>query len=67
MDAARSAVESVRQLSQDIGTPQRLRDVGVREEAIPVMAAKARADGRHLVNPRSCTEEDMIALFQVAF
>jgi len=66
-EAARSAVESVRQLSRDTGLPQRLRDAGVRAEVIPVMAAKAMADHCHPFNPRDCTEEDMAALYRAAF
>lgn len=67
MDAARSSVESVRQLSKDIGIPKRLRDAGVREESIPTMAAKAMADHCHPRNPRDCTEESMNALYRAAF
>lgn len=67
MEAARSAVESVRQLSQDTGIPDRLRDAGVKEESIPVMAAKAMADHCHPLNPRDCTEESMAALYKAAF
>lgn len=66
-EAARSSVESVRQLSRDIDLPQRLRDAGVRAEVIPVMAAKAMADHCHPFNPRDCTEEDMAALYRAAF
>ena len=66
-EAARSAVESVRQLSRDTGLPQRLRDAGVKAEVIPVMAAKAMADHCHPFNPRDCTEEDMAALYRAAF
>jgi alcohol dehydrogenase len=67
MEAARSAAESVRQLSQDTSIPNRLRDAGVKEESIPVMAAKAMADHCHPLNPRDCTEESMAALYKAAF
>jgi len=67
MEAARSSVESVRQLSRDIGIPGRLRDAGVKEESIPVMAANAMADHCHVANPRECTEDSMAALYRAAF
>jgi len=67
MEAARASVESVRQLSRDIGIPDRLRDAGVKEESIPVMAANAMADHCHAANPRDCTEESMAALYRAAF
>ena len=66
-EAAKTAVESVRQLSRDTGIPERLRDAGVREEVIPVMASKAMADHCHPLNPRECTGEDMAALYRAAF
>jgi alcohol dehydrogenase class IV len=67
MEAARSSVESVRQLSRDIGIPDRLRDAGVKGENIPAMAAKAMADHCHASNPRDCTQESMAALYKAAF
>ena len=35
IEAARKSVEAVRKLSQDVGMPQRLRDVGIKKEDIP--------------------------------
>ena len=67
MEAARASVESVRQLSRDIGLPGQLRDAGLKAESIPVMSAKAMTDHCHLSNPRDCTEESMIALYEAAF
>jgi len=67
MEAAQASVESVRQLSRDTGIPPRLRDAGVKAENILVMAAKAMEDHCHLLNPRECTEANMIALYKAAF
>ena len=67
MEAAKSAIDAVRKLSQDIGIPQRLKNAGVKEESIPVMARKAMADHCHSVNPRECTEEAMAAIYKAAF
>jgi lactaldehyde reductase len=67
IEATQASVESVRQLSRDIGIPGRLRDAGVRKDSIPVMATKAMADHCHALNPRGCTEEGMAALYEAAF
>lgn len=67
MEAARSSVEAIRQLSRDTGIPVRLRDAGVKEESIPIMAAKAMADHCYVSNPRECNEDIMAALYKAAF
>ena len=67
VEAARASVESVRQLSRDTGIPDRLRDTGVAEKSIQVMASKAMADHCHALNARDCTEESMAALYKAAF
>ena len=38
MDAARKAIAAIRQLSSQVGIPERLRDLGVKEEDFAVMA-----------------------------
>jgi alcohol dehydrogenase len=67
MEAAKASVESVRQLSQDIVIPGRLRDAGLKAESIPAMAVKAMTDHCHMSNPRGCTQENMTALYEAAF
>jgi alcohol dehydrogenase class IV len=47
--------------------PSRLRDVGVREEDLPRIAAKAFEDASHQTNPRPCTERDLLALARAAY
>ncbi len=66
-EAAQASAESVRQLSQDIGIPDRLSNAGVKAESIPVMAANAMADHCHASNARVCTEESMTAIYRAAF
>lgn len=61
--AAERAIASVEQLKTDIGIPQRLRDLGVTPEQIPVFAEKAFAVKRILrVNPRqpTCAELEQV-------
>ncbi|RLC38501.1 MAG: alcohol dehydrogenase [Candidatus Nealsonbacteria bacterium] len=63
MDAARKAVKAVRDLSTDIGLPQRLKEViDINEEDIRKVANEALQSGNNLVNPRKPTLEDMIKI-----
>ena len=64
--AAHAAIAAIEKLNEDIGIPKRLRDVGVREEMIPIMVPKAIQDGCHLLNPRETTAEDMENLYREA-
>jgi 4-hydroxybutyrate dehydrogenase len=65
--ASHAAIAAIEKLNEDIGIPKRLRDVGVREEMIPIMVPKAMEDGCHLLNPRETTAEDMESLYREAF
>jgi alcohol dehydrogenase class IV len=57
----------VSRLSREIGIPQRLRDVEVKESQIPLMAKNAMGDWCHPFNPRPCREADMEALYRAAY
>ena len=66
--AAERAITAVEQLRADIGIPQRLRDLGVREAQLRPFAEKAFAIKRILrVNPRPVTVEDLEAILRAAF
>lgn len=67
LESARLAIAAIQQLTLDIGLPNRLRDVGVKKEMITIMAKMAMEDHCHLLNPRSCTEDDMLNLYLRAF
>ncbi|WP_273429014.1 iron-containing alcohol dehydrogenase [Marinobacter sp.] len=55
-------------LSADIGLEQTLREVGIGESDLPVMAADAMKQTRLLVNnPREVSEADALAIYQAAF
>jgi 4-hydroxybutyrate dehydrogenase len=64
VSGARTLINAVETLNQDLGLPRRLRDVGIVEQQLPVMAALAIQDGCHLLNPRPCTEADLLALYR---
>ena len=66
--AAERAVEAVERLKADIGIPQRLRDLGVTMDQLPVFAEKAFAVKRILrVNPRPVTAQDLESILQSAW
>ncbi len=67
-DAADRAILAVEKLRNDIGIPQRLRDLGVRPDQLRPFAEKAFAVKRILrVNPRSVTVEDLEGILKDAF
>lgn len=70
MEAAKMAVEAVRNLVKDIQIPS-MKDVGIEEakliERAPKMAEAAIASGSPGNNPRQVTKEDIIELYSIAY
>jgi 4-hydroxybutyrate dehydrogenase len=66
-DLARAAVARVERLVRSINIPERLRDVGLREEQIPEVVDRALADGCHQLNPRKVAKADLEGLVRAAF
>jgi len=67
-EAAHLAVDAVRQLSEDVGIPQRMRDVGVPQEAVEAFVPGAMATARLMDNnPRKLTEKDVLAIYKAAW
>ena len=67
-EAAFKAVDAVRKLSQDVGIPQRMRDVGVPEEAIEAFVPGAMATTRLMDNnPRKLTEKEVLEIYRKAW
>ena len=65
---ARKGVEKIKKLITDCGLPLHLRDAGVTEESIPLMAEQSMKIQRLLKNnPREVTEADAIAIYKAAF
>lgn len=61
-------IDRLEALSADIGLEQTLREVGIGEADLPVMAADAMKQTRLLVNnPREVSEADALAIYQAAF
>ena len=66
-ESTQAAIDAVRQLSQDIGIPQTLREIGVKEEDFDALSDAAVADVCTGGNPRECTKELVYELFIRAF
>ncbi|MDR2879761.1 MAG: iron-containing alcohol dehydrogenase [Fusobacteriales bacterium] len=66
-EANTKAVEAIMKLSERVGIPKGLQELGVKEEDFKVMAENALKDVCAGTNPREVTLEDTIALYKEAF
>jgi alcohol dehydrogenase len=64
--AAEKALEAIKQLSKDVGIPSGLRELGVKEEDLKIMAENAQKDACGLTNPRCPKLEDVIEIYKWA-
>ena len=62
-EAAKAAVDAVRDLAVKVGIPQHLGDLGITEKDIPALAEQALADVCTPGNPRDVTYDDIVALY----
>ena len=60
------AFDAVRTLSKAIGIPQRLGEIGIKEEQLPQLAADALIDPCTGGNPKDVTVEDILAIYKKA-
>lgn len=65
-DAADVALESIQTLSADVGIPEGLTALGVKEEDLKTMAENAQKDACGLTNPRCPTLNDVIEIYRNA-
>lgn len=66
--AAELAISAVEKLKRAIGIPERIRDIGGREEQLRGFASKAFAIKRlMMVNPRQPSESDLLAILRAAY
>lgn len=66
-EGVKAAIEAVRQLSLSIGIPQKLHEIGVKEEDLHQLAIDAFNDVCTGGNPRPTSVEDIEALYHKAF
>ncbi len=66
-DAAFQSAEAFRKLLLDIDLPTTIKDVGVNEDMIPILADNVFKSERHVArNPRRVTKDGMVKLFERA-
>ena len=63
---AQACLAAIRQLSQDIGIPRSLAELGVQASDIPLLAANALKDACGFTNPRPATQAEIEAIFHGA-
>ncbi len=67
-EARKAAVDAVRQLSMDVGIPQKMRELkDVKEEDLPALAEMSFADVCTGGNPRDTSVEDILGIYKNAF
>jgi alcohol dehydrogenase len=62
-DAAKLAIESIKNLSKSVGIPSGLSELNVKEEDFAIMATNAKLDACQLTNPRLATHEQVVELY----
>lgn len=66
--AASAFIEAMQDLSQTCGLQQHLREVGIAQDDLPLLARDAMNQTRLLVNnPRALSEQDALAIYEAAF
>lgn len=65
-NAAEKGITAVRKLFRDISIPERLSEVGMKEEYIQKLSANALKDACLVTNPRDCSVEEIEALLRKA-
>ncbi|MCI1553598.1 MAG: iron-containing alcohol dehydrogenase [Levilactobacillus sp.] len=66
-DAAELSIKAMKQLSEDVGIPHSIKEIGAKPEDFELMAENALKDGNAFSNPRKGTKEDIIKIFQAAY
>ena len=65
--AGHAAIDKIRAYNTELNIPTGLGAAGLEREKIPKLGADAMLDHCHKFNPRPCTEEDMVTLFEASF
>lgn len=65
-EGARVAIDEIKKLSKDIGIPSGIREIGAKEEDLPILAANALKDACGFTNPKQATLEEIIQIFKNA-
>lgn len=62
-----AAINAVKQLSHDVGIPEKLHMIGVKEEDLVALSQDALKDVCTGGNPRDCTAEEILEIYKTAF
>lgn len=62
-----AAIDAVKQLSHDVGIPEKLHMIGVKEEDLVALSQDALKDVCTGGNPRDCTAEEILEIYRKAF
>ncbi|MCP4115137.1 MAG: iron-containing alcohol dehydrogenase, partial [Desulfobacteraceae bacterium] len=65
-DAAEKALTAIQTLSEDVGIPSNLTELGVKKEDLKIMAENAQKDACGATNPRRPTLDDVIEIYTAA-
>jgi alcohol dehydrogenase len=63
---AERALEAIKMLSEDVGIPKGLKELGVKEEDLKIMAENAQKDACGFTNPRCPTLGDVVEIYRGA-
>ena len=66
LEAADKALEAIQRLSGDVGIPSGLKELGVKEEDMPLLAEHALKDACGFTNPRKATKKEIIQIYKNA-
>jgi len=67
MEAAQAAVDAVKTLSDDIGIPKNLKDVGADPKMMKELVEESEKQGAYPMSPRTPTKEATTKMFEEAF
>lgn len=65
-EGAKACIDAIRSLARQINIPAGLRDLGAKEEDIPVLATNALKDACGLTNPIQATHDEIMAIYRAA-
>ena len=65
-EAGKAGINAIRELSQSVGIPTGLTELGVKQEDLAIMATNAQNDACMLTNPRKANHEQVVAIFAAA-
>jgi 1,3-propanediol dehydrogenase len=66
-DAAMLAIKAMKQMSDDVGIPKTIKEIGAKPVDFELMAKNALKDGNAFSNPRKGNQADIVKIFQAAY